>query len=351
LTCLTTLLLVFLVLAGEMGSAPASNGPMKDITLAQVGIDPHDGQGKLRVAPAEGSAVLDRRGAPGAAESRYMDSTDPAAVRRLGCRFGSRVARDPSLRDSVVVLDFGRPMRRHHVFGTSIFWRRFRTTDAIRIASQAYVQWYWDCVGSHHAVRLVLAIGTNNYGRQVTPSHGAAWAQMVNAAADWAAEQGFGWHVTMAGAADIELAWNGPAPSRRWVQGYASVAQHPYFDYGDAAGCPPVGDCLGSWTQEDVWYVAWGAKFAVPLPEIYNPTGSQASEWQRLSLYARLRHGRAMTIAGAMSQRAACRQAKDPCPGMNNSPGRAWRLLSRALNSDPRTRQPLRWLTDVRWDH
>ena len=174
---------------------------------------------------------------------------------------------------------------------------------------------------------------------------------MVNDVSDWVGAHGYAHRVAVAGAIDMELGWAGPARSRRWTNGYGAVAQHPYFDFGDAAGCPPIGNCIGAWTVEDVWYVSWGAKWALPLPEIYAPNGSSAREWQRLSLYAKRRHGTAMTIAGVMSQHTACRQSDDPCWGMNNSPSRAWRLLRRALNSDRRTAQPLRWLTDVRWDH
>jgi hypothetical protein len=172
---------------------------------------------------------------------------------------------------------------------------------------------------------------------------------MVNDVADWLTSHGLVDRVGIAGANDVELGWNGPRQSRRWVDGYGSVARHPYFDYGDAAGCPPAGRCVGAWRVEDVWYVAWGARWALPLPEIYAPNGSSARQWQRLSLYSTLWHGRPMTIAGVMSQHAACRQSSDPCRGMNNSPERAWRLLSRTLNSDRRTTQTLRWVTDVRW--
>ena len=42
---------------------------------------------------------------------------------------GARV--DPSLRDALVVLDFGRPMRIRHRFGASLFRVGFRDTDHI----------------------------------------------------------------------------------------------------------------------------------------------------------------------------------------------------------------------------
>jgi hypothetical protein len=55
-----------------------------------------------------------------------------------------------------------------------------------------------------------------------------------------------------------------------------------------------------------------------------------------------------MRIAGVMSQRGACRLTGDPCRGMNNTPGTAWRQLYRLLNRDPRTRQHIQWATDIR---
>ncbi|HYT81543.1 MAG TPA: hypothetical protein VEQ37_20295, partial [Actinomycetota bacterium] len=83
--------------------------------------------------------------------------------------------------------------------------------------------------------------------------------------------------------------------------------------------------------------------------EIYNPNGIMAEQWYRLSLYSVRKHGVQMWIAGVMSQRTACRQSKDPCHGMNNTPAKAWRLLHRALNRDKRTAQNLHWSTDIAW--
>jgi len=119
---------------------------------------------------------------------------------------------------------------------------------------------------------------------------------------------GLGDRINVDGASDIELAWSGPGRARRWVNAYSSLAEHPYFDYGDAASCPPFGNCLGRWRQEDVWYVAFGARDAIPLPEI-----------------------------------------RRPCRGMNNTPRQAWEILARALHSGRRTTQLPRWSTDVRW--
>jgi hypothetical protein len=203
--------------------------------------------------------------------------------------------------------------------------------------------------GEKAATQLTIGIGTSNFGPGVSFRHGRAWAEMVNQANEWAAATGLSSAVRFAGANDIELSWAGPKTTRRWVRGYDSVGRWPYYDYGDAADCPPRGSCQGAWTQEDVWYVAWGARTAIPLPQVYTPNGVMAEQWYRLSLYSYRVHGSPMVIAGVLSQRKACRQSTDPCRGMNNTPARAWLQLHRALNRDRRTAQPLNWSTDIAW--
>ncbi len=285
-------------------------------------------------------------GIPGAGESRYMTSTRPDGAAVYGCRYGHRAARDRSVRDSLVVLDFGRPMKRHRTFGVSLFGRGFRSTVAVTRAAERYAWAYARCSAGAHA-HVTVAIGTSNFGPQVSFGHGRAWAQTVNAAEAWARQAGVASTVSFAAGADIETGWNTPHRSRRWIEGYASAAEHPYYDFGDAGGCPPSGNCLGTWTVEDVWYVSWGAPGALPLPEIFNRT--TAAQWGALSLYALRRHGQAITFAGVISQRTACVQSPDPCHGTNFTPRRAWTELTRRLDADPRLAKTIRWSTDVRW--
>jgi hypothetical protein len=295
-----------------------------------------------------------RPGRPAAAFSQYVKTTNPGKFLRLGCAEGRRLRGSMDPDGAIVVLDFGRPTQkgegRGHQWGASLFRRGFHPTAAIRRAAQAYARGAWRCMGGEKAsTHLTVAIGTSNFGRAVSFWHGRAWAQMVNDANEWALHQGYVHGVRFAGANDIELSWGRPKRTRAWVRGYDSVAKWPYYDYGDAAACPPRGRCLGSWTIEDVWYVAWGARSARPLPEIYTPNGIMAEQWYRLSLYSYRAHGVRMWIAGVMSQRTACRQSRDSCPGMNNTPARAWHLLHRALNRDKRTAQDLHWSTDIAW--
>jgi hypothetical protein len=292
---------------------------------------------------------------PGTAFSYYVRTTDPGRLLRLGCQEGRRMKSLTSLRDTIVVLDFGRPVRRRHHhrgpwhYGVSLFKTRgFAPVGSVLLASEAYAQGVWNCSRELTRGHIRIAIGTTNWGRDVTWWHGRMWAAMVNTANAWVHDHRMNSRLDFAGANDIELSWNSPWVTRNWVRGYESLANHPYYNYGSADACPPRGRCAGAWTLEDVWFVSWGAPHAWPLPEIYTPNRSMAQQWYRVAVYSYLHHGVTMRIAGVMSQRGACRVTGDPCRGMNNTPDTAWRQLYRLLNRDPRTRQHIQWATDIR---
>jgi hypothetical protein len=292
---------------------------------------------------------------PGIAFSYYVRTTNPSRLLRLGCNEGLRMQQLESLRNTIVVLDFGRPVRkRHHhrgpwQYGVSLLRvKGFAPVSRVLSASEAYARGVWNCSKELKRGHVRIAIGTTNWGSDVTWRHGREWAAMVNEANAWVHHQKFSSRLDFAGANDIELSWNSPAVTKNWVRGYESLADFPYYNYGSADACPPHGRCAGRWTLDDVWYVSWGAPHAWPLPEIYTPNWSMAQQWYQIAVYSYLRHGATMRIAGVMSQRGACRIARDPCWGMNNTPGRAWRQLYRLLNGDPRTRQTIMWATDIR---
>lgn len=283
---------------------------------------------------------------PAASPSTYVRTTDPAALDELGCRQG-RAGQGSGEPDRVAVLAFGKPKQVGGTYGVSAFGPGFVSVQDVERAALAYAGGYARC--GAEAGRLVMAVGTSNFGDQVSFEHGRAWALIVNAVNERLAESGLDERVEAAGASDLELGWNGPAVTRQWVDGYGAVARWPYYDFGEALACPPSGACHGRWTQEDVWYVAWGAPFARPLPEIYADSGVMAEQWYRLSLYSFLHHGVRMTIAGAVSQGRACEQTRTSCAGLANAPSEAWTQLWVALNRDPRTAQSLAWSTDFGW--
>jgi hypothetical protein len=268
---------------------------------------------------------------------------------RMGCRFGSRVVHGTEPSDALVVLAFGSPRHKGWGFGTTIFGGGFVSTEQIKSAGVRYAMGFWECTRKRPNATLRIALGTSNWGPMVGYHHGRAWASMVNRANLRLGAHGFTSRIDITGANDIEPGWSGPKAARAWVRGYDSVNHWPYYDFGGAGGCPPFGDCLGSWTLEDVWYVSWGAAPAIPLPEIYTKSGISARQWYNLSVYSAVRHDSPMTIAGVMSQHRACGQTPDPCIGVNNTPPRAWRQLTRLLNRDRRTAQSIRWVTDISW--
>jgi hypothetical protein len=333
--------------------SPGGSGSLRE---SRVGAQPSNRRRFIRAKRAGRSGVVVGLGGPGrdgpphVAMSHYLRTASPGRLQRLGCLEGRRIRALNEVPDAMVVLAFGRPLRRQARWGASLFGDRFHSAEVIREAAHAYALGYRRCNGRRTKTRLLVALGTSNYGRGVTFRHGRAWARMVNEANERLQKEGLAPKVTFAGASDIELGWNGPTVSKRWVRGYDSAAKWPFYNFGDAAGCPPRGNCLGEWKQRDVWYVSWGTASAWPLPQIYTESGSMAQQWYQLSLYSFRRHGVHMTIVGALSQRRACRQSDDSCWGMNNSPIRAWRQLQRLLNGDPRTAQRLRWLTDLRWE-
>jgi hypothetical protein len=190
-----------------------------------------------------------------------------------------------------------------------------------------------------------VAVGTSNYRGATTYAHGQAWAQMVNRLNAWSVASGISSVVTARGASDMELDWNKPATTRAWVDGYAAAytGSSYLYNYGDAAGCPPYGSCNNGWTQEDVWYVSWGAQPAYPFPEIYTVSGSTARQWYQMSLYGHLRHGQAIEILGSLTQWAAAGYC------CTNPPEQGWTQLYDLLNADSRTAQSLPYSSDITW--
>lgn len=287
-------------------------------------------------------------GPPAAATSYYMRTVNPGRLFRMGCRMGSRVVHGTEPSDALVVLAFGMP-RHVYRFGTALFGGHFVNTGQIRRAGVQYARGFAACTKKRPNASLRIALGTSNYGSQVGFNHGKAWAYMVNGANEDLVRIKLASRIDITGANDIEPGWSGPRAARAWIRGYDRVNLWPYYNFGGAAGCPPYGNCLGSWTVEDVWYVSWGAAPALPLPEIYTNSGISAKQWAHISLYSAMKHGSSMTIAGVMSQHRACRQTPDPCHGMNNTPPSAWRQLTTQLNRDHRTAQSLHWVTDISW--
>jgi hypothetical protein len=267
------------------------------------------------------SATL-AQAAPTPSVSRYMHTVSTTTGYNEGCAMGGTNA------SGVVVLDFGEPdYHSSGGWGTYDYGNAFVTNAQIAAFAEQYAYGYWKCSGA--GPRLELAVGTSNYGSQVTNAGGVAFGQMINSINSWLNSQSIAYQISIRGANDMELDWNSYATTKAWEDGYQSATSLYLFDYGDLAGCPPYGSCDNGWSQSSVWYKSWGLKDAIPLPEIYY--SSQASEWYQASLYSALHEPNGKyKFEGTMTQYAACGSC-------TYSPAAGYNALTNALNADSRT--------------
>lgn len=293
--------------------------------------------------------------------SFYMNTKNPQVYYNIGCDHGKRDKNLAGIQDSIIVLDFGMPTDDDDGYGANMFGYGPILLNEIEVVVEEVAVGYLACVGSDTTSHLRIGVGTNNYmtsARIATFNyymHARYWAKMVNNINTWLKAEGFFSRVDAAGASDLELGWNTPTNTRAWVDGYDSSNSYPFYDYGDAQGCPtrdyPHWSCDPEpWSQEDLWYVSFGVGPAYPLPLIYATNGVNAEQWALLSLYAYQTHGVRMDIKGAFTQWQACQQYPGGCGDyLDNTPAQGWTQMYNELNRDPRTAQTLRWSTDIKW--
>ena len=260
---------------------------------------------------------------------------------------------------SLSILDFGQPWDSGGVYGTWSFngtYGRFLSNALILDGLKQFALGYYYGTGADTTSTMKVIAGTNNYGSKSTYAHGQAWAQMVNDFGTWLSQNSPGSQVAARAGDDIEPDFSSATSARSWVNGYTSLWTSPYYlyNYGAASGCrtsgttSTAGACNNGWTQADVQYVSWGASPAWPLPEIYATSGSNAKQWQQISLYSYLAAGSRMSILGPLSERQACIQ-RGGCTGIDNTSDQAWSQMWTELNNDSRTAQSMTYSTDIKW--
>jgi len=290
--------------------------------------------------------------------SFYMSTVNQSDLYNLGLTFGEDVASGTYPQLTLVVLDWGSPYctgSGSGSCGTYIFTSSgtYEGTASERAAAEQFGEGFWVGTGGDTSAHTYLAMGTNNYGSWVGNStnaynHGQAWSNMVNDGNTWLSSNGYSSQVSMRGGTDSELDWNGPTPTNDWAKGYESTWRAYFWDYGDAAGCPPFGGCDNGWNQRDVWLQSYGYAPAEPLPEIYNE--GQAEEWGNLANYAYEVQSSLMSFLGPMSQHQACADLSSPCTGEDNTPDESWTDLYNALNcSTCDDAQTPPHVTNIRW--
>ena len=290
---------------------------------------------------------------PAYSTSYYMRTTNPQTFYTLGCTKGKQDLKLAGAQDMVVVLDFGAPTNDGGV-GADLFGLGPATTGQIAKAVEQFGFGYVACVGADTSSHLRIGIGTSNYGDEVNIDTGSGWGTMVNTVNAWFKSQGYFARVDAVGASDIELSWNDPDTTLNWLDFYNNHSDYAFYDYGDAAGCPtfvyPNWTCNPPWTQEYVWYVAFGSGSSYPLPLIYSEDGGNAQQWAMLSRWAYNNHHVRMDFKGAFTQWQACKQFPNGCgTGLDNTPAQGWQQLYNALKTKTYTAQSLPWSTDIMW--
>jgi hypothetical protein len=301
--------------------------------------------------------------------------TLPELLRDAGRDLAQQQTARGIAQDSVVALLFGAQTTVNGEPGATL-WGEPHTLGDIAALVESFAIGYYNCFGTadcpgtsqaNQNMHVRIVIATNNSGRNVTSAQGERWAGMVNEVGAWVIDQGYAGRVDVAGGNDMEPDFNDAPATRAWVDGYASVLPPRFlYNVGAASGCPTnpatqtaaAGLCgtpaHPNWTQEDVWYLSWGADPAQAIPEIYTP--AQPSQWTLLSLYGYLnpqrRNGGSVIMSGALTELGACTQGNnnDPtCQPQPYRPAEGWQAFFNALNGDLRTAQTLPWSTDIRW--
>lgn len=276
--------------------------------------------------------------APAYTTSRYITTIKNSNFYSNGCSAGQSHPQN-----SVWILDFGEPWYQNSTYGTNLVQSNtWVTNSTILSAIEQFMLGFYNCSASN--AWGVLSIGVSNFGPDINYYEGRAWASMVDQANNWAFNNGYYSKIGAYGGVDAEINYNGPAATRAFVDGWASVNQDLYYDFGDCAGCPNPGN---SWTEADVYYVSWQKTTANAFPEIYAQNGAQATEWHDISLYGYLNNGaNSISFSGALTQQEAC-TTNGPCNGTDNSPSQGWTQLFNAINADGRTAMTPTYSTDM----
>jgi hypothetical protein len=253
--------------------------------------------------------------------SIYESTTDAATMYKQGC---SAAHGAPGL----LILDWGQPVYfGNNTYGTYDFGGHDDTDTAILHAVANFAQGVWYC--RTRSTNIAIGIGESNYfSANAIPlttaawfADGQQWGMMVNDVQNFITNN----HYTVVnanGAGDLEVEWTNFTLTSSLVNGYNSVTSHVYFDFGD--------DSPGWWSSYQVWYIAYGAKDNLPLPEIfYNSDATY--DWEVLDMWACNNAGGPIYFKGALSENV---------PG-TNSPTQAFLAMYNAEASNSCTARTL----------
>jgi hypothetical protein len=235
-----------------------------------------------------------------------------------GCAFG-RAHPDGN---RLLLLDFGAARKAGAgSFGALDFSGTLFTNGQILAAMEKAADGHHNCFNGTGST--VIGYGISNYhlsgtGMTTTDAYYVGYYQSRRAQ-DLAAYQTAHAYTRQSAAAagDMEPAWDGPAVTKRLVDGDQAQGWALYYDFGSADGCPSTGSggsCSNGWRVADVAYVSYSGA-AVPLPEIYYPVNG--GQWTVVRRSWNLSHGAAYRFWGSTGT-----------TGVGLTPQQGWNTLS-----------------------
>jgi hypothetical protein len=272
----------------------------------------------------------------------------------------------------LIILDWGQIDDSLGTHGTYDFRGNVITNDQIAQAIEAFLTGLWSC--RTHRLDFDIAIGLSNYGpcfcndpndpvetQSGWYQSGVAWGKLVNQVQNFVVQSKMTSDLIVDGADDLEegivfdpgwdqyQSWGTAYHSIAFVDGYDNATDQLLYDFGDDEGINA--DIPGSesysaalalwnqnmphggndWTRQNLWYIAFGAKDVLPVPEIYyRPMATY--DWEPLSIWACKNKGQPILFIALMNEYPYYDSA---------SPPDEWGYMTDALNSDACTKPML----------
>jgi hypothetical protein len=288
---------------------------------------------------------------PPSAETRsfYMGLSDTDSATLLGCYQSDKNGR--------MTLFFGAPTTVNGAYGATLWSAPNLTVSQIGERVKSFVRGYAYC-RQDSSFRILVGIGTSNAAIDGKTdswlrAHGAAWSRMVESVAAWTNQYHPG-QARIYGAWDVEPSWSTFHKADQWMHGYdGNAGRANLYTNSSADGCSTTSyanaACNNGWDQSDVWHLSWQHDPSLPIPQIYNTSGSQARQWQLIDLYGTVHRGDGVFYFGSTTQHGACQQVGG-CGGTDNTPHEGSDQLHWYLQSDDRSKQTRPdAMTDMRW--
>lgn len=298
----------------------------------------------------------------------YQDSVSTSLMDSKGCNTADSIENGQLPSNGLIVMLYGAPVEfADGSWGATAFGSPDRKTGEIRDAMKAWGAGFHRCLSSsiRSGVLYRLAVATSNqfnasWSNTKIGNHATQWANMVKNIHDHFVSQGWSADVAAYGGSDMELAWAGPNATKAWANAYDGVTgRRLYYNVGDAAGCQtfssggPSSCGSGSftgWDSADVFDISYGIFSALPLPQIYTTSGSQAEQWVMISKWSLDNGGPKIGFGAVLSQEQACNQ-QGGCSGIDNTPGQSWNQMRTKMDAKPATITDMTYSTDVKWQN